>query len=464
MRLYCAWLLVAAGVWSATKCAGAANEKAGPAPNGITLNVRGADMAAVLRAYAEVTGENLVLSEQVRGEIDVRLIDVDATRALDALLRSRGLTMHRSGDVMWIASREEVAATERSQLEAEAKRSTLGNLQTRGFQLNYQKADVLRGMLTGEGGRRILSERGSLVADARTNQIFVSDIPPRLDEAAALIERIDVPVRQVLIEARIVEADDKFSRHLGVKLGFTRPGGTPAPPGPPEARAQTGAASGGHLPDQQMLNLPAIGINGFQAPSLALSLFGSAAGRFLDLELSALEADGRGKVISSPRVVTADKIQALIEQGTELPYQVAAGNGATSLQFRKANLRLEVTPQITPDGQMMLDVDVHKDSVGQQTAHGYAIDTKHVRTQVLVENGGTVAIGGIYQTETRRAEAKVPLLGDIPVLGHLFKNQARTQNRTELLVFLTPSIIAAPANTPGADPGPGQPHAAQNPV
>lgn len=434
------------------------------------VDVRGADLVPVLRAMAEVTGENVVFSEAVKGRVDVRLQGVDAHHAFEALLRSRGLTMRRSGDILWIAPHEEVAASERVALDAEAKRSALGALQTRGFQLNYQKADTVRRMLMGENGRRILSERGSAAADTRTNQLFVADVPARLDEAEALLRRIDIPVRQVLIEARIVEADDKFSRNLGVKLGFTRAGGGTSlgaddgAPGGPAAR--------GHLPDQQILNLPAVGINGFAAPAFAINLFGSAAGRFLELELSALEADGRGKVISSPRVVTADKVQALIEQGTELPYQVSAGgNGATSVQFRRASLRLEVTPQITPDGQVILDVDVHKDSVGQQTANGYAVDTKHVRTQVLVENGGTVAIGGIYQIEARDADAKVPVLGDIPVLGHLFKHQAKTRNRTELLVFLTPRVIdSRPSGTPlTPSPAPRMtpqraPQAGHNPV
>ncbi len=282
----------------------------------------------------------------------------------------------------------------------------------------------------------MLSKRGSLTADARTNQLFVSDVASKLEEVQGFLNKIDIPVRQVIIEARIVEATDTFSRNLGVKLGFAgqynnaRVGNT-----------YNNVLPGANSDNGPFLSLPAGAINGTNPANIAVSIFNSAATRFLALELSALEADGKGKIISSPRVVTANNIKALIEQGTELPYQAATSSGATSVQFRKANLKLEVTPQITPEGNVLLDVDVNKDSVGIQTTSGFAIDTKHVQTQVLVDNGGTVVIGGIYtQTESNDVD-KVPFLADIPVLGYLFKNNAKVRNRTELLVFLTPRVL-----------------------
>ncbi|CAG0933597.1 partial Type IV pilus biogenesis and competence protein PilQ, partial [Rhodocyclaceae bacterium] len=268
-----------------------------------------------------------------------------------------------------------------------------------------------------------------------------------------------IPVRQVLIEARIVIADDKFGRSLGVRLGAADlrgiRGGTPGYSIGGDNRvtvggnmnaigAQTQQTVGTNVPfnDTQFVNLPAQGLNSYDASTFALSLFGAASNRFLNLEISALEADGKGKVVSSPRVITADQVKALIEQGEELPYQTATSSGATALQFRKANLRLEVTPQITPEGNVILDVDVNKDSVGRSTSAGFAIDTKHVKTQVLVENGGTVVIGGIFEQSDREDVTKVPLLGDVPYLGNLFKTRTKSSNKTELLIFITPKVVS----------------------
>lgn len=291
----------------------------------------------------------------------------------------------------------------------------------------------------GEGSSRLLSWRGSVTADARTNQLIVSDLPDRLDAVRRLLSTIDIPARQVLIEARVVEADDTFSRNLGVKLGFASR----------QAHAAIGNHYGNVLPgglaggdaDNALYSMPAGALRGVAPASIAVSLFGRAAARLLALELSALEADGEGRILSTPRVVTADHARALIEQGTELPYQSASASGATSVQFRKANLRLEVTPRITPEGHVLMDVDISKDSVGIQTTQGFAIDTKHVQTQVQVENGGTVVLGGIY-TQTRRTDVtRVPGLGDLPAIGRLFRGQARVDDRTELLMFLTPSIL-----------------------
>ena len=295
-----------------------------------------------------------------------------------------------------------------------------------------------------------MSLRGSVIFEARTNQLFVTDVPSNLEQVQALIAKIDIPVRQVLIEARIVEAADSFGKSIGVRLGgrpFTINNQNNIAFGPSYINPPTGAST---APQQgvnfgtttgDFVNLPGVGQNGFQAATFALSLFSSGATRLLNLEISAAEADGRGKIVSSPRIVTADQVKALIEQGTELPYQQATSSGATAIAFRKANLKLEVTPQITPEGNIILNVDVNKDSVGRNTANGFAIDTKHIQTQVLVENGGTVVIGGIYEQSDREDETKVPLLGDIPVLGNLFKQKTRTANKSELLVFITPKML-----------------------
>ncbi len=280
--------------------------------------------------------------------------------------------------------------------------------------------------------------RGSAIAEPRTNQLFVTDIASKLEQIQDLITKLDIPVRQVLIEARIVEAADTFGKSLGVRLG----GGTTATPtgdgiqfGGSYSATTVGAGPG------SFVNLPSSGAGGFNPAGFAVSIFGENATRFLNLEISALEADGKGKVISSPRVVTADKVKAVIEQGTELPYQVATASGATSIAFRKANLALDVTPQITPEGNVILELDISKDTVGRSTPAGFAIDTKHVKTQVLVENGGTVVIGGIFTQEEQTDVAKVPFFGDLPGIGALFRNKTTRSEKREMLVFITPKTL-----------------------
>jgi type IV pilus assembly protein PilQ len=440
----------------------------GPGYSGekLSLNFQNIEVRALLQVIADFTNFNVVTSDTVTGNVTLRLKDVPWDQALDIILQAKNLGLRRSGNVIMIAPKEELAAKEKVELESRAQIAALEPLRTQSFQLNYTKAEeVAKGLVgqttTGGGGgttaTRILSPRGSVIFESRTNQLFVTDIPSKLEEVQTLIGKVDIPVRQVLIEARIVEAGDSFGRSLGVRLGATDlrgvRGGIPgigiggdlrvAPGGSLNAVAgQTLQTTGGvTLADSNFVNLPAVGQNNYDASTFAFTLFGAAANRFLNLELSALEADGKGKIVSSPRVVTADQVKALIEQGEELPYQTATSSGATALQFRKANLKLEVTPQITPEGNVILDVDVNKDSVGRATAAGFAINTNHVKTQVLVENGGTVVIGGIFTQTERNDETKVPLLGDIPVLGNLFKTRNRTTAKTELLVFLTPKII-----------------------
>jgi len=319
--------------------------------------------------------------------------------------------------------------------------------------------DVAAQLSRGQGAARILTPRGSVIAEARTNQLFVTDVPATLEQVQQLIAKLDIAVRQVLIEARIVEASDTFGKSLGVRLGGSdlrgiRGGDAGYALGGGRNRIAIGgsydavtsttreADNAINTVNSSFVNLPALGQGGFPASSFAISLFSAAANRFLNLELSALEADGKGKLVSSPRIVTADQTKALIEQGTEFPYQQATSSGATSVAFRRATLKLEVTPQITPEGNIILDLDINKDSRGETTAAGIAINTKHIRTQVLVENGGTVVIGGIFELTETENEARVPVLGDLPAVGNLFKNRQRSTNKQEMLVFITPKMIA----------------------
>ncbi|WP_026354528.1 type IV pilus secretin PilQ family protein [Massilia niastensis] len=433
----------------------------------LSFNFQNVEVRAALQAIADISGLNIITSDSVSGNLTLRLKDVPWDQALDVVLQAKGLDMRKNGNVLWIAPKEELLTKEKLELEQRAQIAELEPLRSEIFQLNYQKAESFRNVFGLDGGgasgadskNRVLSKRGSAVIEPRTNQLFVTDIASKIEDIRRLIQKTDIASKQVLIEARLVEANDGFSRNLGAKLGFADirfPNGQA--PGW-DIGGNNRVAVGGNLlgvgqvsgqtPDQgdawtntTMVNLPAAAIGGVAAPSLAFSLFSSAANRFLNLELSALEADGKGKIISSPRVVTEDKQIAVIEQGIELPYQVATSSGATSITFKKANLRLEVTPQITPDGNVVLEVDVNKDSKGEETRAGFAINTQHVKTKVMVENGGTVVLGGIYQQSERNSESKVPLLGDVPVLGYLFKTSGRESAKTELLVFITPKIVA----------------------
>ncbi len=441
----------------------------GPGYSGdkLSLNFQNIEVRALLQVIADFTNFNVVTSDTVTGNVTLRLKDVPWDQALDIIMQAKGLGLRKSGNVLWIAPKDELAAKEKVDLESKAQIAQLEPVRTQSFQLNYTKAEEVAKSLSGQAGvqgtggqtSRILSPRGTAIFESRTNQLFVSDIASKLEEIQAMIAKIDIPVRQVLIEARIVEAADTFGRSLGVKLGtsdlrgiqggipgFSVGGGNYLMPGGNynavgTQTLQTTGTSTTAFNDTQFINMPARGVGGGTAATFALSLFNASANRFLNLELSALEADGKGKVISSPRVITADQVKALIEQGEEIPYQQATSSGATSTTFRKASLKLEVTPQITPEGNVILDVDVTNDSKGASTPQGFTINTKHVKTQVLVENGGTVVIGGIYTQNERDDVSKVPLLGDIPVVGNLFKTRTRSNDKTELLVFITPKVV-----------------------
>lgn len=407
------------------------------------------EVKALLQSLAEMGQQNLIVAEGVSGSVTLHLNDMTWREALAVVVQSKNLVANQEAGVLWIAPKKEVPE----------------NLQALAIPLKYAKAlDVVQRLqLAGGGaassGHHWLSARGTVMAEPRTNQLFFLDTPVYLKQMQEVIKRLDVPVRQVMIEARIVEAEEQFGKSLGVRLGgafaapFTAPYAANAKPVNLAISAQALGSTGGVQPGFS-LNLPAgsAGQTIYPPPSFAISLFNAAANQFLNLEISALEADGKGKVVASPRVVTANQTKALIEQGTELPYQVSNGNGAASVAFRKANLKLEVTPQITPEGAVVLELDIAKDSVGQITAAGYAINTKHVKTQVLVDNGGTVVIGGILEAADKEDVAQLPGLGSLPGLGWLFKTQQSTQRKTEMLIFVTPRVLAenlipAPSNT-----------------
>jgi type IV pilus assembly protein PilQ len=416
----------------------------------LSLNFQNIEVRSLLQVIADFTNFNIVTSDSVSGSVTLRLQDVPWDQALDIILQAKGLGLRKSGNVLWVAPKDEIAAKEKLDLESAAAVQNLEPLRTQAFQINYGKASDIAAGLVASGSSsaagvtpsRILSSRGSVIFENRTNQLFVTDIPSKLEQVQQLIAKIDIAVRQVLIEARIVEASDSFGKSLGVKLGG---GGTAAAVGdkPGLALGSSYVVGSAATTSGNFVNLPSTGALGSSSPGqFAVSIFGAGADRFLNLEISALEADGKGKVVSSPRVVTADQIKALIEQGTELPYQVASSSGATSIAFRKANLKLEVLPQITPEGNIILTLDVTKDTVGQSTPAGFAIDTKHIQTQVLVENGGTVVIGGIFTEDQTDSETKVPFFGDLPGLGVLFRNRSKSTTKREMLVFITPKVLS----------------------
>ena len=402
------------------------------------------EVKALLHSLAEIGQQNLVVADGVTGPVSLHLRDMTWREALDVVIQSKGLVATSKNGVYWISVRSDASEP----------------LQAMAIGLKYAKAvDIAQRLqsasggasagLVGASGMRWLSARGSVMAEPRTNQLFFLDTPSALKQLQDVIQWLDIPVRQVMIEAQIVEAEEQFGKSLGVRWGaaygssFAAPFAANAQPVNVAFGGQTSATGG--LQPAYAINMPA-GSAGqsLQPPaSFAVSLFNAAANHYLNLEISALEADGKAKVVAHPRVITADQTKALIEQGTELPYQVNNGNGAASIAFRKANLKLEVTPQITPEGGVVLELDISKDSVGQVTTAGYAINTKHVKTQVLVDNGGTVVIGGILESADKQDEARMPGLASLPGIGRLFKSDQSTQRKTELLIFVTPRVLAA---------------------
>jgi type IV pilus assembly protein PilQ len=424
----------------------------------LTLNFQDIETRAVLQLLADTSGQNMVISDTVGGNVTLRLQNVPWDQALDIVMRTKGLDMRREGNVMFVAPAAEIAAREKELLSARQQVQQLAPLRTEYLQINYAKASDLAALIR-SGKNSLISDRGSVAIDERTNTLLLQDTSERLADIRRLVSTLDIPVRQVLIEARIVIVNDDYSRELGVRFGATAaldhggsdgrgiigtPGFVTEDNGIVLSR-QPGIdfPQGFALPDQAdryLVNLPVAN----PAGRLALTLLDSDY--IVDLELSAAQAEGRGEIISSPRLITANQREATIEQGVEIPYQESSSSGATTTQFKKAVLSLKVTPQITPDNRVILDLTVAKDSVGQLVASatgGFvpSIDTREIVTQVLVNDGQTVVLGGILETERRDNEQKVPWLGDVPVLGHLFKTTSKTDNKDELLIFVTPRIL-----------------------
>jgi len=424
----------------------------------LTLNFQDIETRAVLQLLADTSGQNMVISDSVGGNVTLRLQNVPWDQALDIVMRTKGLDMRRDGNVMFVAPAAEIAAREKELLTARQQVQQLAPLRTEYLQINYAKAGDLAALIKANQNNSLLSDRGSVAIDERTNTLLLQDTSERLADIRRLVSTLDIPVRQVLIEARIVIVNDDYSRDLGVRFGANAAfdhGGSdgagfvgannPVNDGGIISRDPGTAITPGGFPadgpdSRYLVNLPAAN----PAGRLALTLLDSDY--IVDLELSAAQAEGRGEIISSPRLITANQREATIEQGVEIPYQESSSSGATTTQFKKAVLSLKVTPQITPDNRVILDLTVAKDSVGQLVASatgGFvpSIDTREIVTQVLVNDGQTVVLGGILETERRDAERKVPWLGDIPVLGYLFKTTSKTDNKDELLIFVTPRIL-----------------------
>jgi len=421
----------------------------------VSINYQNGDVRALLRLMAEELGLNAVISETVTGTTTLVLKDVPADQVIDIIFQQKGLDMRKKGNIIMIAPRDEIATREKLDFESRQQISELEPIQAEQFALNYQRAvDVARllaGLAPAGGGaaipgstQRLLSKRGNAVADPQSNILFVNDIPSKLEEIRKFIRAIDTGARQVMIEARVVEAQDTFNRDLGVRLNFL-------------SAARTGlggsgiyGGGGSYSPAGQVTN-NAVGVN---LPSftnvggtLAFSLFNASLTRILNLELAALETDGLGKIVSSPRVITANNVKAKIQDGTEIPYVTTATGGGVATQnvsFKTAALSLEATPQITPEGTIRMQLVVKKEEPDWTRAvlGNPPIKTATVETNVVVENGGTVVIGGVYITKKENVTEKVPLLGDIPFFGYLFKYQNDTGQRRELLFFITPRIIS----------------------
>jgi type IV pilus assembly protein PilQ len=452
----------------------------------ISLNFQNIPLRELLHVFADITNFNIVISDSVGGNVSLRLNDVPWDQALEIVLQQKNLAMRKSGSVIWIAPQDELVARDEQLVKARESAVAAEPPRLELFQLNYVKAEDLMDMITKEkeelkgkeSASAFLSSIGKITIDKRTNQVFIYDVPSKLDMIASLLKQIDRPVRQVLIEARIVEADTNFTKSLGVRIGSHDHQGMNAGH---KIGGQNGLRFGlagssrdayAHLPefgrypataivtdvdattgeitytrevptpvlgDSQLVNLPISN----PAGQLALTLMNSAKTQLLTLELSALEADGKGKTISSPRIMTMDQMEATIQQGIRVPYLVSSASGATSIAWQDANLSLKVKPHITPDGRVMMKLKITKNALGPQisTFLGYSIKTKEVDSDVLVDNGGTVVIGGIYEQEESDSTTRIPFLGDLPYVGFLFKTRTKKDNRIELLVMITPKII-----------------------
>jgi type IV pilus assembly protein PilQ len=435
----------------------------------LTLNFQDIETRAVLQLLAETSGQNIVVSDTVQGNVTLRLQNVPWDQAMDIVLRTKGLDKRQEGNVIFVAPTDELQAREKQMLESQKQITELSPVRTEYLQVNYAKASDLAALIKTQGKSSLLSDRGSVSVDDRTNTLLLADTAERLADIRRLVSTLDIPVKQVLIEARIVIVNDTFSRELGVKFGSAfvgnygsddglmwvgnnglnsatgNRGPIISPNGPGGVGVDGNAVATGPAPDRYLVNLP------IANPALKLAMTLLDSDYVVDLEITAAQREGRGEVISAPRVITANGQEAYIEQGREIPYQESASSGATTTQFKKAVLSLTVTPQITPDDRLILDLKVTKDSVGQfvPSATGGlvpSIDTREITTQVLVNDGQTVVLGGILETDNRDDVTKVPFLGDVPGLGVFFRSKAKREEKNELLIFVTPKILREGAN------------------
>jgi type IV pilus assembly protein PilQ len=426
----------------------------------LTLNFQDIDVRAVLQLLADTSGQNIVVSDSVKGRVTLRLQNVPWDQALDLVLKTKGLDQRRKDNVIMVAPQAEIAAREKAELAAQKDIQDLAPLRTEFLTVNYAKASEIARLVRSAGGGSLLSARGNVTVDDRTNTLLVQDTAEQITAIRNLVATLDIPVRQVLIESRIVIVSDDFSRDLGVRAGFTRisddvkdllavSGSAQSTDSIVGSALSNLATSGNPFPvkvpfgnfDRYNVNMPVAS----PAGRIALSIL-DYDDYLIDLELSAAQNEGRGEIKSTPRVITANQREAIIEQGVEIPYQESASSGATTTRFKKAVLSLKVTPQITPDDRVILDLTVTKDSVGQlvpSATGGFvpSIDTRNIQTQVLVKDGQTVVLGGIMEAERRESVKKVPGLGDVPVVGNLFKSRNKVNNRDELLIFVTPKIL-----------------------
>ena len=426
----------------------------------LTLNFQDIETRAVLQIIADISGLNLVVSDTVGGNLTLRLQNVPWDQALDIILRTKGLAMRQTGNVMLVAPAEEIAAREQADLQSKQEVQELAPLRSEFIAINYAKASELASLLRSEG-TSLMSSRGNVSVDERTNTLLVMDTDDRLEDIRRMVRLLDIPIRQVLIEARIVVANSDFTKELGARFGTTAvrshgDSGIIGTSGSMTASDIMAASAIGNVgttgqpfpvqiptgnpADRLNVNLPVAGAAG----RAAFAILGSDY--LVDLELSALQAEGRGEVVSSPRVLTANQREGSIQQGVQIPYQESSASGATTTNFQEAVLSLTVTPQITPDNRVIMDLEVNNDTVGSQVPSatgGFvpSIDTRSIVTQVLVDDGETVVLGGIYETQRREAETKVPVLGDIPVLGMLFRTRSSITDKAELLIFVTPKIV-----------------------
>lgn len=465
----------------------------------ISLNFQNIPLRELLHVFADITNFNIVVSDSVSGNVSLRLNDVPWDHALEIVLQQKNLAMRKSGNVLWIAPRDELAARDKMEVEAREAAVTAEAPRLEVFQLNYQKAEDFVTILTtdsnkssdassssaktGLSGSGFLSSIGKVSIDKRTNQAFIYDVPSKLELIRGLLAKIDRPARQVLIEARIVEADSSFGKSLGVRMGIADPQGlavghktlgsdsvrwgvagsqeyinyhvNDSAPLPLMTYTESGqlkydtaktgndslpgstTMSGNVSGSSNLVNLPATGAAG----QFALAIFNAAKTQMLSLELSARESDGLSKVVSSPRVLTADQVEASIEQGFRIPYPTASSSGAISIAYINATLSLKVKPQITPDGRVMMNIKINKDAPGTEGRWGYTVKTKEIKSDVLIENGGTVVIGGVFETDESESNTRVPFFGDLPYVGFLFKSKTKSETKNELIIMITPKVV-----------------------